>query len=193
MAYSQTDLFGGPPLPQGFRYLDDFLSADEEKNLIAHIAGLELQEFQFHGFTGKRRVVSFGWKYDFSAQRLRESQPLPEFIQTIRERAAGFAGIEPSDIRQALVTEYGPGAGIGWHKDKAVFGEIIGISLGAGCDLKLRRPDKGGWQRASVSLGPRSAYLFSGEVRSEWEHSIPAVSELRYSITFRTLAPSTSQ
>jgi alkylated DNA repair dioxygenase AlkB len=193
LANSQADLFGGPPLPQGFGYMDDLVSVDEERKLSAWISSLELEAFEFHGFTGKRRVISFGWKYDFSRQRLDQSQAFPALIEPIRDRAAGFAKIAPSEIVHMLVTEYGPGAGIGWHKDKAVFDEVIGISLGSACELKLRRANESGWQRASVPLQPRSAYLLSGEARSLWEHSIPPIAALRQSITFRTLAGSVSR
>ena len=87
-----------------------------------------------------------------------------------------------------LVTKYGPGAGIGWHRDKEVFGEVIGVSLLSPCVLRLRRKVGGKkWERANVEAEPRSAYLLSGPSRSEWEHSIPAVDALRYSITFRNL------
>jgi alkylated DNA repair dioxygenase AlkB len=90
-------------------------------------------------------------------------------------------------LRQALVTEYAPGAGIGWHRDKNVFNEIIGISLLASCVFRLRRSVGSSWERANVVVDARSAYLLSGPARTEWEHSIPAVDALRYSITFRNL------
>jgi alkylated DNA repair dioxygenase AlkB len=86
-----------------------------------------------------------------------------------------------------LVTEYGPGAGIGWHRDKGVFGEIVGLSLLAPCVFRLRRAVGTRWERVNVVAEPRSAYLLSGAARTTWEHSIPAVDALRYSITFRTL------
>jgi alkylated DNA repair dioxygenase AlkB len=91
-------------------------------------------------------------------------------------------------MRHVLVTEYGPGAGIGWHRDKSVFGETVGVSLLSPCVLRLRRKvGERRWERVNVTAAPRSAYLLSGPARSEWEHSIPAVGEPRYSITFRHL------
>jgi alkylated DNA repair dioxygenase AlkB len=83
------------------------------------------------------------------------------------------------------VTEYRAGAGIGWHKDKAVFGDVVGLSLAAPCVFRLRRKTGSTWQRASLTIDPRSAYLLRGPARGEWEHSIPSVDRRRYSITFR--------
>jgi alkylated DNA repair dioxygenase AlkB len=95
--------------------------------------------------------------------------------------------MEARQLQHALVTEYGAGAGIGWHRDKAVFGEVVGISLLTPCVFRLRRPSGTAWDRVALTAEPRSAYLLSGPSRTEWEHSIPPVSALRYSITFRNL------
>jgi alkylated DNA repair dioxygenase AlkB len=191
---SQFDLFGaprgaaesGPALP-GFRYWPDVITGGVERTLIDRIAELPLREFEFHGYTGKRRVVSFGWKYDFGTEALREANDIPEFLLEVRRTAAGFAGLAPEQLQQVLVTEYSPGAGIGWHRDKNVFNEIVGISLLAPCVFRLRRRVGEQWDRANIIVAPRSAYLLSGPSRTEWEHSIPPVGALRYSITFRHL------
>jgi alkylated DNA repair dioxygenase AlkB len=186
MAVDQLALFGGKPaLPEGFKYEADILSPIEERELIERIAQLPLTEFEFHGYTGKRRVVSFGWKYDFTARALHKADDMPPFLLPLREQAATFAGIRGQDLQHALVTEYDAGAGIGWHRDKAVFGDVIGISLKSPCVFRLRRKAGQKWERVSVIAEPRSAYLLRGPSRTEWEHSIPAVDELRYSITFR--------
>jgi alkylated DNA repair dioxygenase AlkB len=160
----------------------------EEDALLARVRDLPFREFEFHGYTGKRRVVSFGWHYDFSARHLQKADDIPEYLLGLRRAAAAFAGLEPEEFQHVLVTEYGPSAGIGWHRDKAVFGETVGVSLLSPCVLRLRR--KAGekkWERANLTAEPRSAYLLSGPARAEWEHSIPAVDALRYSITFRNL------
>ena len=182
------DLFGEPTMPGGFRYRPDIIDAAEESDLLDRLAGLPFREFEFHGFLGKRRVVSFGWKYDFSAERMHLVDPIPEFVLPVRERAAAALDRQATDFEQLLVTEYGPAAGIGWHKDKATFADVIGVSLGSSCTLRLRRKAEVKWQRVSLALEPRSAYLLTGPVRSEWEHSIPPVSAARYSLTFRSLA-----
>ena len=174
-------------LPEGFRYQPDLLTIEEERKLLADIEVLPFKEFDFHGYKGKRRVVSFGWHYDFSARTLRKANDIPEFLLPVREKAALFAGIQPSSLQHVLVTEYSEGAGIGWHRDKAVFGDVIGISLVSACVFRLRRKAGEKWDRVSVTAEPRSAYLLRGESRTVWEHSIPGVDMLRYSITFRNL------
>ena len=190
----QFDLFGEhdpaePRLefPPGFRYQRELISAREENDLLEQIRELPFREFEFHGYTGKRRVVSFGWKYDFSARHLDKVDDMPDFLRQLRVPAARFAGLDPQELQHILVTEYAAGAGIGWHRDKNVFNEVVGVSLLAPCVFRLRRSTGDGWERVNVTAEPRSAYLLSGPARTEWEHSIPPVDALRYSVTFRNL------
>jgi alkylated DNA repair dioxygenase AlkB len=192
----QLDFFAGaggardaaPQPPEGFRYRPGLIDPADEDALVARVRELPFREFEFHGYTGKRRVVSFGWHYDFTGRRLRKADDIPEFLLGLREAAAAFAGPEPEELQHVLVTEYGPGAGIGWHRDKAVFGDVVGVSLLSPCVLRFRRAAGGGkWERAKVLAEPRSAYFLTGPARSEWEHSIPHVDALRYSITFRNM------
>lgn len=178
-----------PPPPEGFRYEADLISAADERELVERVRELPLKEFEFHGYVGKRRVASYGWHYDFGERKLHAAEPIPGFLLPLRERAAAFAGVAAEDLPHALVTEYGPGAAIGWHRDKGVFGDVIGVSLLSPCVFRLRRKAGTRWERYSLTAEPRSAYLLRGPSRTEWEHSIPGVEELRYSITFRTLRP----
>ncbi len=175
----------GTPLPDGFKYQPDLLTPKEERELLVRLPQLPLREFEFHGYLGKRRVVSFGWQYDFSGRELRRVEDVPAFLVGSREKAARFAGLEAAGLQHVLVTEYPPGAAIGWHKDKAVFDEVVGISLASACTFRFRRKRAAGWDRASFIAEPRSAYLLAGPSRTEWEHSIPPMEQLRYSITFR--------
>jgi alkylated DNA repair dioxygenase AlkB len=191
MTVNQLHLFEpADALPEGFRYQPEFLTKGDEDDLARHFQDLPFKEFEFHGFLGKRRVVSFGRKYDFSSGGLLESDPIPEFLLPIRDKAAAFADIEPSALAHALVTEYSLGAAIGWHKDRPHYEDVIGISLGSECVFRLRQKAGSGWRRRSLNLAPRSAYLLRGPVRTDWEHSIPGVASLRYSITFRSLRAS---
>jgi alkylated DNA repair dioxygenase AlkB len=189
MQVSHADLFDAPQaeLPEGFRYRPDLISADEERVLVEHIAGLPLKEFEFQGFLGKRRIVSFGWRYDFNGGGMQQTEDMPPFLLPVREKAAVFARMPPEQLQQVLLTEYRTGVQIGWHKDRSVFGEVIGISLLSACNFRLRRKAGDKWERAAITADPRSAYLLSGPSRTEWEHSIPGVQALRYSITFRNL------
>jgi alkylated DNA repair dioxygenase AlkB len=187
-ALLQTDLFqSAPDLPEGMRYVSGLIATDEERALLNKLPALPFKEFEFHGFLGKRRTVSFGWHYDFNGGGLKQAGELPDFLAPLRKRAAEFAGLHPSLLEHALVIEYKPGAGIGWHRDRPQFGDVIGISLLAPCTFRLRRKTGSTWERHSLTAQPRSAYLLRGASRTEWEHSIPPLETLRYSVTFRTL------
>lgn len=175
-------------MPDGFLYRPDALSASEETSLVTAFAGLDFKPFEFHGYLGKRRTVSFGWQYDYGSRALRERQPIPDFLVSVRELAERFADLPVGSFEQALVTEYASGAGIGWHRDKAMFEDVAAFSLLAPCQLRFRRKHAEGWSRSSIAVQPRSAYLLRGSARREWEHSIPPVEALRYSITFRNFA-----
>lgn len=184
----QTELFEvAATMPEGLAYRDGVLSSAEEAELTAHLTNLEVRPFQFRGVEARRRVVYFGWRYDFAGQRLQAAEPMPDFLLPLRERAADLAGIAPETFSHLLINEYAAGTPIGWHRDRAVFDDVVGVSLGAPCGLRFRRLAGVGWERLSVPLSPRSAYLLRGAARNEWEHSIAPVRDLRYSITFRSL------
>jgi alkylated DNA repair dioxygenase AlkB len=187
MKHEQLALFQPQSMPAGFRYAPDVIDAEEEARLVTAFAGLPFKEFEFHGFLGKRRVVSFGFRYDFNGGGLTETEPMPPFLLPVRGRAAAFAGLTPDRLQHVLITEYRPGAAIGWHRDRANFGDVIGVSLVSPCTFRMRRRRGSGWERAATRLDRRSVYLMRGPSRDEWEHSIPAVDALRYSITFRSM------
>jgi|SRR5271157_4754530 len=175
-------------MPEGFHYWPQLISEQEEAALLDAVSSLEFKPFEFKGFLGNRRVIAFGWRYDFTDSSLKRAVDIPAFLLPLRERAAKAAGVAPAAIEQAMVTEYSPGAAIGWHRDRSIFGEVIGVSLASQCTFRFRREAGERWDRASIILDPRSAYLLRGAVRTGWEHSIPAVATLRYSITFRTMS-----
>lgn len=185
---SQPDLFGTRKgLPEGLDYRPDLLSSSEERALAERIAALDLKPFEFHGFLGSRRTASFGWHYAFGGGGLTRTDDLPGWLLALRERAAVLAELPADALEHALLIEYAPGAGIGWHRDRPVFGDVVGVSLLAPARLRFRRRLAEGWERASLIAEPRSAYVLKGAARREWEHSIPPMETLRYSVTFRTL------
>jgi alkylated DNA repair dioxygenase AlkB len=193
-AAAQSDLFAAKTLPEGFTYRPDAVPAVLEKTLLPIFATLPFQPFDFHGFLGNRRVVSYGWRYDYGNQALRESDPMPDFLLPLREIAGAFAGLPPERFEQSMVIEYAPGAGIGWHRDKPMFEDVVAFSFLAPCRLRFRRKAGGEgprktWARADQELAPGSVYLLRGPAREIWEHSIPALTELRYSVTFRNFKP----
>src|SRR6059058_1646653 len=93
---SQFDFFGeakeeGPHYPDGFRYQPELITGAQEIELVEQIRGLPFKEFEFHGYTGKRRVVYFGWRYDFSSEKLNKTNDMPDFLRELRAPAAAFA------------------------------------------------------------------------------------------------------
>jgi len=190
----QASLFDLPPLvpdlPEGMVYRSEFIDVGEERDLLAWLERLPFKAFQFHGFEGRRQVVSYGWRYDFSRSHLEKADDVPPELLPLRAAAATLAGHRPEDLQQVLINKYEPGAPIGWHRDRPVFAEVVGVSLGAPCAFRLRRRTASGFERRSLILAPRSAYLLAGPARTEWEHSIPPVEQLRYSITFRNFRAS---
>ncbi len=183
----QADLFAAPIVP-GLTTRSEFIERSEEAALLARIDRLELTPFRFQGWLGKRLTASFGWRYDFDNATFAPTEPVPEWLLPVRERAGSFAGLASADLVQVLLTRYDQGAGIGWHRDRPVFEHVVGISLGAPATMRFRRRRPSGFDRAKVPLPPRSIYHLSGEVRHEWEHSIAEMDVTRWSITFRSLA-----
>ena len=184
---SQSNLFA-EPLIDGLQYRGDFITPTEHDRLVTELEGLSLAPFRFHGWLGNRKTQTFGWRYDFDDASFAPAEPIPQWLQPLRAKAAAFAGFAPEDFAHALLARYDPGAGIGWHRDRPQFEQVVGISLGAPATMRFRQRTAGGFRRTTVDLEPRSAYLLSGEVRREWEHSIAPGDTLRFSITFRSLS-----
>ena len=177
------------PLIEGLRYGEAVIGEAQELALLDRLQGLDLAPFRFHGFLGNRRTQSFGWRYDFEDASFTPAEPIPDWLQPLRERAASFAGLEPDDFVHVLLARYDPGAGIGWHRDRDVFDQVVGISFNTPATLRFRQRTSSGFRRLNLEVAPRSAYLLSGESRWDWEHRITPGDQLRFSITFRTLSP----
>ena len=181
-----------PDIPNGFCYREDFISAAEETELAAHIAGVEFSNFEMRGLVAKRRVAFFGASYDRGDA---PAPPIPDFLRPLIVRVAAWAGVAPDAFAMALINEYRAGAPIGWHRDAPQYDIVAGISLISPSRMRFRPYISPGAEDATgrrkttheIVLNPRSAYLMTGEARNRYEHSIPPVAELRYSITFRTL------
>jgi alkylated DNA repair dioxygenase AlkB len=188
---AQEDLFGGAlaALPPGMRYETGFLSAQEERHWIAYARSLPLKEMDYKGYTAKRRVVSFGGKYDYVRNRLEDGPPIPAGLDPLRARAAQWLGVSPDAFTQALVAEYREGTPLGWHRDVPDFEDVVGISLLSDAVMRFRPYPPDAPKKADVlkiEVEPRSIYLLHGPSRWEWQHSVAATRALRYSITFRT-------
>jgi alkylated DNA repair dioxygenase AlkB len=172
----------------GYVYEPDFLSEAEEAALILQIRTLPLEEAEDKQFRAKRRIKGYGGRYDFSANRLLEAEPIAPFLRPLRERVADWTARPAEDFTHALVAEYASGTQLGWHRDVPNFELVVGVSLGSACRMRLRRyPPKTRERSIAVELAPRSIYRLEGEARWEWQHRIPPTPGLRHSITFRTL------
>ena len=190
----QTGLFAAPQVfPAGFVYQPDFLTREEEAELLAQFRELPFAEAHFQKYVARRRVVRYGEGgyaacYGDEVER-RNPRPIPEFLLPLRHKVAGWRGVPESDFVHALVTEYQPGTPIGWHSDAPHFEIVVGISLAGRARMRFRPCAANADRNAAVALdlAPRSAYVMQNEVRWKWQHHIPPTKELRYSVTFRTL------
>jgi alkylated DNA repair dioxygenase AlkB len=187
----QADLFSAAALslPEGMVYQREFLTAEEEAELIEVVAQMPLQEMRYKNYTARRRVVSFGGKYDFSAQRLEAAAELPQSLEPLRRKVAEWAKLPAESLTHCLVAEYRAGTPLGWHRDVPDFEDVVGISLLNEAVLRFRpypprEPKKSGVLKLTVE--PRSVYLLRGAARWAWQHSVAPTKSLRYSITFRT-------
>ncbi|HEX8194401.1 MAG TPA: alpha-ketoglutarate-dependent dioxygenase AlkB [Allosphingosinicella sp.] len=189
MAADQMSLFEAPAPagPEGLAYAAELISVAEEAALVERFRTLPFAPFEFQGFLGKRRTVSFGMQYRFDGSGLAEAEAMPDWLLPLRAKAAAFAGLAAEDLVHALLIEYDVGAGLGWHRDRPVFGDVVGVSLLSEAPLRFRRKRDGKWDRHVIRAAPRSAYLLRAAARTDWEHSLAPVDALRYSATFRTL------
>jgi alkylated DNA repair dioxygenase AlkB len=173
--------------PEGLRYLHCFLDPAEERDLCRRLSDLEYAEVRMRGQVARRQVRHFGIDYEYESAGVTVGEPVPEWLNPVRKRCAALLDLPGVVLAEVLVTHYPPGAGIGWHRDAPAFGDVVGVSLGSGCVMRFQR-DTGEHRRVyEQPLEPRSAYLLSGPSHSVWQHSIPAVTTERYSLTFRTL------
>lgn len=190
---SQIQLFASEPeLPEGFVYAPELISQEEERMLVRAIEQLEFANVKMHDVVAKRRVVHFGRSYEYETAALGSAPPIPEFLVALRQRVGEFAERDAEQFAEVLVTDYPPGAPIGWHRDAPGFDIIVGVSLLNECTMQFRRwpVEKGVSTRIKPLkqiLEPRSAYILRGRSRTAWQHRIPPVKHRRLSITFRTL------
>jgi alkylated DNA repair dioxygenase AlkB len=193
---TQGDFFdkeepAGSALPPGMRYALDFLDAATEATLLARIKALPLQNAEYLQYTARRRIVSYGGKYDFTHQRMLEAEPIPDWLQPLKVDAARWAGFDPDLVAQSLIAEYAPGTPLGWHRDVPDYESIVGISLGGVAVMRFRRypPQKPARAELKLTLTPRSIYTLQRDARWGWQHAVSPTKALRYSITFRTHRP----
>ena len=173
--------------PDGLVYVPDVVTAPEAEQLLCRLAEDSYGEVRMRGQVARRTVRHYGVSYDFEAAQVAPGDPIPEWLTGLRRRCADLLGIADERLAECLLTRYPPGATIGWHRDAPMFGDVVGVSFGSACLLRFQRGQGGQRRVFEQVLEPRSGYVLTGPSRSAWQHSIPAVTEERYSITFRTL------
>ena len=189
----QDDLFGVAPAAaiEGLRYEREFLSRDEEAELLRIVQALPLKEMRYKEYTARRRGTSFGGSYDFDTNRLKPGAPLPEVLHPLRAKAAAWLGVAAEELTHMLIAEYQPGTPLGWHRDVPDFEDIVGVSLHGDAVMQFRpyRADGAYASQApalQMLIEPRSVYLLHGPARWAWQHAVAPTEGLRYSITLRT-------
>ena len=179
---------GVPERPAGLVHHPDLLDDAQENALVAAVERYDFQQVVMHGQPARRTVRHFGFGYDYDSARAAPGDPLPPELVDLRERCAVLAGVPAQGLAEALVTRYPPGAGIGWHRDAPIFGAtVVGVSLLSASIMRFQRRVGGERRVFELALAPRSGYVLAGAARASWQHSIPPVPQLRYSVTFRSL------
>jgi alkylated DNA repair protein (DNA oxidative demethylase) len=173
--------------PEGLVLRPDLLTVDEERELLDVMTELRFDPIVMHGQAARRTARHYGLGYDYESRTPQPGEPIPDWIEPVRARAAELASVPPDELVEVLVQRYPPGATIGWHRDAPAFGTVIGVSLAGAARLRFQRGSGEARRVWEAALEPRSGYVLAGEARRFWQHSIPATKELRYSITFRTL------
>lgn len=176
--------------PAGFLYVQQFLSESDQHSVLEKVKSLDFHNYVYQGFTAKRMVKYFGYSYEFYTAAVRTSEPFPQWLAELRDKAASTMHLEPTSFEQALVAYYPHGAAIGWHRDAPAFGpSVLGISLGSAETMRFRRETEAGFEIFKQPLSRGSLYAIQGVARSVWQHSLPPVKQERFSITFRTVRP----
>ncbi len=179
---------GVPERPAGLLYHPDLLDDAQEHALVAAFRRYDFEQVVMHGQPARRTVRHFGFGYDYDSARVVPGDPLPPELLELRERCAAPAGVPAEGLVEALVTRYPPGATIGWHRDAPIFGPtVVGVSLLSASTMRFQRRLGGERRVFELLLAARSGYVLAGAARTGWQHSIPPVPLLRYSVTFRSL------
>ena len=179
-----------PVFPDGFVYYSNFLTPGQETALCNAIKEFDLQPLIFQSYEAKRKVASFGYDWNFQTRVLTKGKEIPKAFDSLIQNVSNKIFISNIQFAELLLTEYPVGSVINWHRDAPPFDVIAGISLLSDCIFRFRPYDKKKQSRKALMSFPlqrRSLYIMAGDSRTNWEHSIPAVKKVRYSITLRSL------
>ncbi len=186
----QSDLFSSErALPDGLLYRANFLTLNQERDVLARLSTLTFRQARYKAYAAKRRVVNYGAGYDFETNEVTQAPAIPDFLAPLRNDLAAWINIDATEFVQALISEYQPGTQLGWHRDVPEYELVAGVSLATAARMRFRPYPPRANKREGVfglELEPRSAYILARAARWQWQHSVPPTPGLRYSITFRT-------
>jgi len=171
-------------LPRGLAFIDDFLVASEQEELLRELASLQYRHDTFRNVQMKRSSAEFGYRYFAVGRKIEMAPKIPPFLRALIARCEPHCPME-THFNQAFVTRYPSGAGIGWHVDAQIFGECIaGVSLSSTATIEFAPVDDPDLVVA-IRAAPGSLYIMSGEARWRWKHRIVPVKQERFSVTMR--------
>ena len=175
--------------PEGLFYIPGFFSAEQQQDILKDISTQPFEPYDHHGYKANREVVYFGTQGGYNGVGAEgKAEPMPGWLCPLRDRFAHLLGLSSEELQMALVARYDVGAGIGWHRDRPQFGpSVFGVSLASDAEMRFRRMSDDYEEMFKINLEAGSAYLISGPARSIWQHGMKPVSQIRYSITFRTI------
>lgn len=164
----QLPLIAEPSLPvpsvPGLGYVADYVSEDEEHELLAAIDRQPwLTEWE-------RRRQIYGLSYGSARGEGKVLGPLPSWLLPLAERVLRDGFID-DPVANVVINEYLPGQGIGSHHDYPGFGPtVVAVSLGSPCLLDLVEPDSG--RKETLDVAERSLWILGGDARTKWKHGI---------------------
>ena len=169
--------FDPSQLPEGLTVLPDFLSEEEEQQLL-HAYGDSSVEWDSNKVMD-RRVAQYGYEFDYSTGRALHvlDRPISEHLRFLVERFRDGVEEEHQTLRdpdQVIVNEYYPGQGIGMHTDRTVlFDDTIHVvSVGSDASMTFTLNEEGDRRRVHIPIPRRSCYIMRGDCRFNWQHGL---------------------
>jgi hypothetical protein len=146
--------------PEGLTYRAEFVSREEERDLVARVEQLPFEDVRMHGVVARRKTIHFGWDYDYEGWAISPADPPPDFLRPLIARCAEVAGLAPEALAQVMVARYPPGAAIGWHRDAPMLAPPSSASRSprrASCASGKARFATGKRTRSSSSPAPSTS------------------------------------
>uniref|UniRef100_A0A1I8PW84 tRNA (carboxymethyluridine(34)-5-O)-methyltransferase n=1 Tax=Stomoxys calcitrans TaxID=35570 RepID=A0A1I8PW84_STOCA len=165
------------PVPEGLILINDFVSEQEEKDILAAIKTEDVTDVD--AALKHRKVKHYGYEFIYGLNNVDHNQPLangiPKECDPFWDRLHEFSINQGCEFEwftpdQLTVNSYEPGQGIPPHVDthSAFLDPILSLSLESDVVMEFRK----GLEKRSVLLPRRSLLVMSGESRYDWTHGI---------------------